>query len=174
MRSLIDFEEPDAWEVIQAFEKIENGYFIKHILLVPTQTVAGIPKERVRFLIEISVPSIGDLENPREKNDDFKNIYIHYTFVGFFNLGGEGDFLGEYTFRFEINAISHELFISPAADFSISAFEVNHALELARALSWTLPRNMIRYGAIHDTDFVIDKWREATFDDVSIYRPRLL
>ncbi len=152
MWSLIDFGEPDAWVVEKADENL--------VVLAPTQTVAGIAKEKIRFLIE------------RSCNTD--NPYLKYSFQGFFSLGEEPDFTGEYTFRFEINAFGEKCSIIAVADFSQSAYELLAGLRLARALCFTLPRNLIWYGALHDTEWVMEKWNEVILEDLEFFRPRLL
>ena len=152
MRWLIDFGEPDAWVVESVTDDL--------VILAPTQPVAGIAKERIRFIIERCC-------NP-------ENACLRYSFQGFFSLGEGMDFTGEYTFRFEIDLFGETCLVMPVSDFSLSEFEVRNALSLVKALCNTLPRNLIMYGALHDTDWVADKWDAATPENIEIFRHRLL
>ncbi len=141
MRSLIDFGEADVWQIIEWREDL--------IVLVPTQMVAEIPSEKVRFLIERC------FEDDRWRYD--------HVFAVRCDLG-----VGEYTFRLIIDGLTGEVAIRSAADFPIYAVEYAPGIKLARALCVTLPRNLILRGSLHDAEWLQDIWDDATPEKLNI------
>lgn len=141
MRSICDLGEAVVWRIAEWRDDLT--------VLVPIQTVAEIPKEKVKFLIK------GCFEAGK--------LNLDYVFSVFTDLGE-----GEYTYIFKIDAIRGRVSVSAMADFPIFAYSALIGIKLAQRLAATLPDDMIFYGAPHDGEWIQVVWEGATLETLKV------